>query len=79
VAVSAVEFCELYVPILEQIDHTILPEYYPAIRNLYRTDPHDLVTPEQVFVSRDHVVGFIYCLLLREHKRLIERSQNATI
>jgi len=77
--VSSTNFCLIYIEILEQIDHTIMPEYYPAIRNLYRTDPRDLVTPENVFVSRDHAFGFIYCLLIREHKRLTERAKNAVV
>jgi hypothetical protein len=37
------------------------------------------VTPEQVFISRDHAFGFVYCLLIREHKRLTERAENAVV
>jgi hypothetical protein len=77
--VSSINFCRMYIEILEQIDSTILSAYYPAIRNLYRTDPRDLVTPEQVFISRDHAFGFVYCLLIREHKRLTERVKNAVV
>jgi len=77
--VSSTNFCLIYIEILEQIDPTILPAYYPAIRNLYCTDPRDLVTPEQVFISRDHAFGFVYCLLIREHKRLLERANHATV
>jgi hypothetical protein len=77
--VSAVEFCRIYIEILEQIDHCILPEYYPAIRNLYKTDPHDLVTPQTCFVSRDHAFGFIYGLLIREYQRLQKRESNVTV
>ena len=75
--VSSTDFCAMYIEILEQIDHTILPDYYPAIRNLYRTDPRDLITPFACFSSRNHAFGFVYCLLIREHKRLTERANHA--
>jgi hypothetical protein len=78
-SVSAVEFCRIYVEILEEIDHCILPEYYPAIRNMYRTDPQDLITPFAMFVSRAHAFGFIYALLIREHRRLQKRESNVTV
>jgi hypothetical protein len=77
--VSSTDFCAIYIAILEQIDHTIMPDYYPAIRNLYRTDPRDLISPLACFASRDHAFGFVYCLLIREHKRLTERANHAAV
>jgi len=68
---TATDFCEIhYIAILEEIDQCLRESYYPAIRILYRTDPHDLVSPETVFVDRNHAVGFVWKLLIKIHKGL---------
>ena len=77
-SVSAVEFCERYIGWLEMIDPVIKPEYYPAIRKLYCTAPQDLITPEAMFVSAEHAIGFIWCMLINTHKQLNKDAANAS-
>ena len=70
--ISAIEFVDRYIEWLEVIDHTINENYYPAIRQMYVTDPQDLIRPVACFTSEEHAIGFIYCSLLMTHKRLQE-------
>ena len=70
--ITAIEFVDRYIEWLEVIDHTINENYYPAIRQMYVRDPHDLISPAACFTSEDHAIGFIYCTLLMTHKRLQE-------
>jgi len=72
---TATEFCEIhYIAILEEIDQCLRDAYYPAIRVLYKTDPHDLVSPEAVFCDRNHAVGFVWQILITIHKGFKECS-----
>ena len=70
--ITAIEFCSMYIEWLEMIDHTINENYYPAIRQMYVTDPEDLIRPVACFTSEEHAIGFIYCTLLKTHKALQE-------
>ena len=68
---TATEFVTTqYIAILEELDQIIKPDLHPAIRSLYVIDPHDLISPEAYFASRDAAVGFVLSLLIAKHKQL---------
>lgn len=67
----------MYIEILESMDHMIDPKCYPAIRRLYCTDPHDLISPAGCFVSREHAVGFVWSLLAKTHAAMQKESVDA--
>jgi len=67
---KAIEFVNQYIEILEELDQVIKPELYPAIRSLYVIDPHDLITPETWFPSRDAAVGFVWRILAKRAKEI---------
>lgn len=71
--ITAIEFCSRYVEWLEMIDQTIRAEYYPAIREMYKFDPHDLISPVACFCNEGSAFGFIYLSMLNVHKRLQEK------
>lgn len=71
---TAIQFCEEYISILEEIDKVIREEYYPAIRRLYVTSPEDLLEPNAFFVNKCHAIGFVWKSLIREHKRLNKKD-----
>lgn len=72
---SAHKFCIDYISMLEMIDACITPEYYPAIRKLYVTDPRDLITPETWFATTDQMIGFLWRQLITIHKQLTEETK----
>jgi hypothetical protein len=67
---TSIQFVMSYIEILEELDQVIRPELYPAIRSLYVIDPHDLITPETWFPSRDAAVGFVWRLLAKRAKEI---------
>ena len=69
---TSIQFVMSYIEILEELDHAIKPEMYPAIRSLYVRNPHDLITPNTWFPSRDAAVGFVWRLLLKRAKEITE-------
>ena len=75
---TAVEFTTRYIEWLEEIDQVINDKYYPAIRVMYCTDPHDLISPVACFVSEEHAIGFIWKSLVMTHKQLQKENANAT-
>lgn len=77
--ISASEFVDRYTEWLEIIDATLRPEYYPAIRRMYITDPHDLVTPESRFSSQASAIGFLFCMIITTHKQLKAESSYAGV
>lgn len=62
---TAIQFIEQYTKILEEIDHLIHPDCYPAMRVMYCIDPHDLITPNAYFANREHARGFVATLLMK--------------
>jgi hypothetical protein len=72
--VSAVEFCGMYVGILESIDATIKPEMHPAIRRMYHTPPEDWITPETCFASYNEAFGFVYKRLIKTHLEMMDND-----
>lgn len=62
---NATQFIEQYTAIVEEFDHIAHPDTYPAIRRLYSIDPHDLISPNGCFVSRDHARGFVASLIMK--------------
>jgi hypothetical protein len=77
--VYAIEFCRIYTAILEEIDWLIMPDYYPALRAMYMSDPRDLITPGHEFPNRDAVYGFIFRMLLKKHAELKKEAVSANI
>lgn len=77
--VSSNEFVSRYIEWLEVIDHCINPDLYPAIRKMYCIDPRDLITPDAMFVSESHAIGFIWCSLIQKHKQMEKAKQDACI
>jgi len=69
---TSIQFVMSYIEILEELDQVIKPELYPEIRSLYVIDPHDLITPETWFPSRDAAVGFVWRLLAKRAKEMRE-------
>jgi hypothetical protein len=67
---TSIQFVMSYIEILEELDQGIKPELYPAIRSLYVIDPHDLITPETWFPSRDAAVGFVWRILAKRAKEI---------
>jgi hypothetical protein len=76
--ITAVEFTTRYIEWLEEIDQVINDKYYPAIRVMYCTDPHDLISPVACFVSEEHAIGFIWKSLVMTHKQRLKENANAT-
>ncbi len=62
---NAMQFTEQYTAIVEEFDHIAHPDTYPAIRQLYCIDPHDLISPEACFVDMSHARGFVATLLMK--------------
>jgi hypothetical protein len=67
---TAIQFIEQYTAILEEIDHVIHPDCYPAMRAMYCVDPHDLITPNAYFANREQAFGFVWKLLAAKVKEL---------
>ena len=62
---DAMQFVEAYVPMLEEIDQVVHPDFYPIMRQLYRIDPHDLIEPHQCFATRDAAFGFVFRMVAK--------------
>jgi hypothetical protein len=68
--ISAAEFCELYVPTLEEFDRICEPKYYPALRRLYKVDPSTLIKPDMAFANSTAVQVFIIGLVKTTHEEM---------
>ena len=73
---TAVQFIEQYTAIVEEFDHIAHPDTYPSIRRMYCIDPHDLISPNGCFVSRDHARGFVASLLMKTVAEMKTESVN---
>jgi hypothetical protein len=62
---SSVEFIDVFTEIVGQIEKVVSPTYFPAIRKLYVTDPHDLIEPGQCFASSNEAYGFVFKQMIR--------------
>lgn len=71
---TATEFCSRYIGWLQTIEQVTKPEYYPAIRNLYETDPQDLVTPTALFTSESACIGFLWVRMVHIHEELSKEA-----
>ena len=60
---TAIQFIDQYTTILEEIDRIIHPDCYAAMRAMFCIDPHDLITPETWFATRDQAVGFVWRMI----------------
>lgn len=77
--ISRIKFCEQYAEWLEVIDPVIDEAYYPAIRALYMKDPKTLIEPGVTFTDANHVIGFLFTLLIETHKQLSKANSDAVI
>ena len=73
---DATQFCNEYIGILETLDAMLIPDYYPALRSLYKIAPQDLVTPEKKFASDSHMIGFVLRLVAVAKVRLEQHPVN---
>lgn len=64
---TAITFVNNYIKCIEDIENVVLPKFYPAIRKLYETDPHDLISPDMVLFSSE---GYVWKLFLNECKKI---------
>ena len=62
---DAFDFVNSYDKFIEEIESVIKPELLPILQKLKETDPHDLVSPETWFVSKNHARGFVWSLFLQ--------------
>ena len=67
---KAIQFISEYTTILEEIDRIIHPDCYAAMRAMFCNDPHDLITPETWFATRDQAVGFVWRMIAVKCKEL---------
>ena len=67
---EAIEFIVKYPTYLETIKKVTKDEYYPALKILEETDPHDLVKPETCFADENAAWGFVYRLFMQEVKKM---------
>lgn len=65
---KAIEFVAAYNEILDNIEKMSKEEYQAAIHEMRETDPHDLVTPETVFMGWNDAYGFVFRMVLKCHK-----------
>lgn len=61
---NAMEFINDYPLMVESIKRIADPKYLPAIEALEATYPHDLVTPDSFFTSRNHALGNVFAYFL---------------
>jgi hypothetical protein len=67
---EAIEFVARYDEYLSEIEQMIKPELMPVIEELKETDPHDLVRPEDYFLTESHARGFVWSMFMRKVKQL---------
>ena len=68
--ISAAEFCEMYVPTLEEFDMKCDAKYYPALRRLYKVDPSTLIKPDMAFANSTAVQVFVIGLVKTTHEEM---------
>ena len=65
---TAIDFVSCYSKTLDEIEKTLRSEYMPTIARMRKIDPHDFVSPDQCFMSMNHVYGLVYRLILTQHR-----------
>ena len=65
---TAIDFVSCYAKTLDSIGETLRDEYRPALERMRKIDPHDFVSPDQCFMSMNHVYGLVYRLILTQHR-----------
>lgn len=66
---DAFEFVMCYEKFLQEIENVIKPELLPVLEKLKQTEPTDLVSPDNFFVSTSHARGFVWSLFLKEVRK----------
>lgn len=66
---QSIEFINNYKTIIEELRIVSKPIYYPAIDKLKNTDPHDLISPDSVFLNYAHMYGFVLLMMLKEFRQ----------
>ena len=68
--ISAAEFCDMYVPTLEELDMKCDAKYYPALRRLYMVDPSTLIETGKAFANSTAVQVFVIGLVKTTHEEM---------
>ena len=68
--ISAAEFCDMYVPTLEEFDMKCDAKYYPALRRLYMVDPSTLIETGKAFANSTAVQVFVIGLVKTTHEEM---------
>jgi hypothetical protein len=66
---DAFEFVYCYEKFVEEIEQVIKPELLPILEKLKETDPHDLITPEALFVTASQARGFVWSLFMQHVRK----------
>lgn len=63
---EAIEFVNRYEDYLDEIRSVISPEFYPQLDELKSIDPHDLVSPETLFLNESAARGYVWSMFLKQ-------------
>lgn len=67
---DAFEFIAQYENFIQEIENIIKPELLPMLEDIKKIDPHDLISPETLFVSTNHARGFVWSLFLKNVRKI---------
>ena len=67
---NAMQFILRYQDFVAEIESVVKEEFYPIIRKMQVSDPHDLITPETYFASENDARGYIWSMF-----RQLQRSK----
>ena len=63
-----IEFIEKFHDYVAEIELVVTPGFYPVIRKLYETDPHELITPDTLIFGTGE--GKVWEIFLSECRKM---------
>lgn len=63
---DSIDFVNNYPSYVKMVEKTVKPEYYPVIRAMYKTDPHELIEPDHYFSSAHEAIGYVFILFYKK-------------
>ncbi len=63
---EALEFIRNYPNYISELDQVVKSELLPILEELKNIDPHDLIRPNQWFLSETQARGSVWSLFLRK-------------
>ncbi len=63
---EALEFIRNYPDYISELEQVIKPELNNVVEELKNIDPHDLIRPNQWFLSETQARGYVWSLFLRK-------------